>query len=94
MVRTMKEIALEAIRIQDASNLCGLAQSFAEVMIELGNAVADRNRHPVARLWAAKLDSLANGECLCERCVSQFAIVYSKCRELAELLDHEERNER
>jgi hypothetical protein len=57
----LAELAREAISIQDACNLCGLAQRFAEVMIELGdcNGTGPRNQHPIARMWIDKFCSLA-----------------------------------
>lgn len=35
MSRTLQELAKEAWTVQDASNLCGVAQSFARAMVDL-----------------------------------------------------------
>ena len=62
-----KALLADAWAIQDACNLCGLVQSFAQVMKKL--AEIDRthenigtswcNSNAVARLWIDKLQSLA-----------------------------------
>jgi len=60
-MRTLKELAQEALEIQNACNLCGLAQRFAKVMIELGeytNGTEARNTHPIVSLWLDKFNSL------------------------------------
>ena len=57
----MVELAKEAYSIQDACNLCGLAQRFAEVMVELGtHEDCPRNQHPVAKMWIDKFCHLAH----------------------------------
>ena len=62
--RTLKELAQEALDVQDACNLSGLAQRFAKVMIELNVLVPDsteaRNSHPIVLLWLDKFNSLAH----------------------------------
>jgi len=61
-MRTLKELANEALQVQNASNLCGVAQSFAKAMIDLGEhckGTDDRNKHPIAILWLDKMNSLA-----------------------------------
>lgn len=61
-MKTLKELAAEALDIQNACNLCGLAQRFAQVQIELGqytDGTDARNTHPVTRLWLDKMNSLA-----------------------------------
>jgi hypothetical protein len=57
-------LAKEALAIQDACNLCGLAQRFAKVNSELiGHAQCTgttwRNQHPVIKLWIDKFQHLA-----------------------------------
>ena len=57
-----RRLAEEAGSIQNACNGCGLAQRFAEVMIELnrGNlGTSAINQHPVVKLWLDKFQSLA-----------------------------------
>lgn len=60
-MRTLKELAIEAIEMQNACNLCGLAQRFAKVMVELGDhtkGTTERNTHPIVTLWLDKFASL------------------------------------
>lgn len=62
MARTLKELAKEALAVQDACNLSGVAHGFARAMVDLGehtNGTAERNRHPVAVLWAEKIAHLS-----------------------------------
>jgi hypothetical protein len=60
-MKTFKELYQEAIDVQDASNACGVAQTFARVMIDLGyitNGTCNRNKHLITTLWLNKLCSL------------------------------------
>jgi hypothetical protein len=56
------ELACEAYSIQDACNTCGLAQRFAEVLIELGcdSSTCGRNQHPITKIWIDKFCHLAH----------------------------------
>jgi len=61
---SLQALAQEALAIQDACNGCGLAQRFAEVVLELrrrGESISTAwvNQHPVTRLWIDKFASLA-----------------------------------
>lgn len=65
---TLKELATEAIVVQDAVNMTGLAYRFARVVDELKAALRENgqpndtghvNRHPVVRLWVSKMHELA-----------------------------------
>lgn len=61
-MRTLKELAQEALDIQTACNLCGLAQSFARMMKELGEHVKGTdalNTHAITRLWVDKMAHLS-----------------------------------
>lgn len=61
MSKTLKQLAQEAISVQNACNLCGVAQSFAKAMIDLGDhtkGTDERNTHPVSILWADKIAAL------------------------------------
>ena len=67
--KTIQELARDAITVQDASNILGLARSFGlEVLPDLRKALETAgvygndaiNEHPVTRLWASKLHDLAN----------------------------------
>lgn len=61
MPRTLKELAKEALDVQDACNLSGVAHGFARAMTDLGEhtrGTDERNKHPVAVLWADKIAHL------------------------------------
>lgn len=58
----------DALSVQDASNLCGVAQSFAEILCRLmEQASAEHlgtrwvNQHPIAVLFIYKMADLAGG---------------------------------
>ena len=61
--KTLKGLAQDALDVQNACNLCGIAQSFAQAMIDLGEycpqGTQERNTHPITRVWLDKLNSLA-----------------------------------
>ena len=61
--RTLRQLAQEALDVQNACNLCGVAQSFARAMIDLhGHCPAgtdERNTHPITIAWLDKMNSLA-----------------------------------
>lgn len=62
MSKTLKQLAQEALDVQDACNLCGVAQAFARAMRDLGdytNGTDERNRHPITVVWLDKMNSLA-----------------------------------
>jgi hypothetical protein len=60
---SLRELAQDALDMQDACNLCGVAQDFAKAMLELGEhcpeGTKQRNTHPVTKLWVDKLISLS-----------------------------------
>ena len=59
--KTLKELAQDALAVQDASNLCGVAQSFARAMIDLGSytgSTYERNWHCIVTVWLDKMNSL------------------------------------
>ena len=61
MSKTIKELAQEALDVQNACNLTAVIQSFARAMIDLGKHVKGtdaRNSHPVTVLWADKVAHL------------------------------------
>ena len=67
MARTLKELAKEALAVQDACNLSGVAQGFARCMSDLCALVPDtgeRNEHPIAILWADKIAHLTGTQYL------------------------------
>jgi len=62
MSRTLKELAQEAIDVQNACNACGVVQAFARMMIDLGphtNGTSERNKHPIVVAYLSKLADLA-----------------------------------
>lgn len=67
MTVTLSELAKQAIQIQDACNPLGLTKSFAEAIQDLGDLMRAKGNfstrdlcyHPVFRLWASKIHSLA-----------------------------------
>lgn len=64
-MRTLKELAKEALDVQDACNLSGVVHAFSRAMTDLGQHVQGteaRNRHPVAILYASKIASLTGCE--------------------------------
>lgn len=61
-MKALKELAQEALDVQNACNLCGVAQTFARAMIDLGehcSGTDERNTHPITIVWLDKLNSLA-----------------------------------
>jgi len=62
-MKTIKQLAKEALDAQNACNLCGVAQSFAKAMINLGahcpSGTTERNTHPITIVWLDKMNSLA-----------------------------------
>jgi hypothetical protein len=59
---SLKELAQEALDVQNACNLSGVAQSFARVLVVLGpltNGTEARNAHPIVRVYLDKMVSLA-----------------------------------
>ena len=66
IMRTIKELAQEAIDVQSGCNLTGIAYSFAEALKDLrviaraeGWESTDKlNRHPICVLWSSKIASL------------------------------------
>lgn len=65
MSEELKELAKEALAVQDACNLSGVAQSFARAMSKLRKLGFDTdgcNHHAITRLYLDKLCSLAGME--------------------------------
>ncbi len=60
-MKTIKELAQEAIDVQDACNLSGVVFSFARAMTDMCEHVSGtdaRNTHPICVLWADKIAHL------------------------------------
>lgn len=67
-MRTLSELAQQALTIQDACNPLGLTKGYAEALQELTDILRASGSsfdtaaicaHPINRLWASKLHSLA-----------------------------------
>lgn len=83
--RTLSILALEAIAIQNASNLCGLVQGWHRAMLALRDIMPTNealSRHPINKMWAAKVYSLACSEPLDENSQREYGMAYQWC------LDH------
>ncbi len=62
-IQDLRELAREALGVQDACNLSGVVHAFSRVMKALGDAPECtgtdwKNRHPIAILFASKIASL------------------------------------
>ncbi len=58
-VRSLVELAREALAVQDACNLFGVVRSYARALSRLWSLLPEAgteaiNRHPIAQLWADK----------------------------------------
>lgn len=66
-MRTIQELAREALQIQNACNPLGLTKGFAEATQDLAEILRARGefstdaicKHPIYRLWASKMHDLA-----------------------------------
>ena len=61
MARTIKELASEALRVQDACNLWAVVNGFSRALGDLDEhckGSTERDNHPVAKLWADKVTHL------------------------------------
>lgn len=63
-MKTMKQLADDAIHVQDACNLIAVANSFASVTKEVRDRLAEScqecgtdaiRNHPIVQLWASKI---------------------------------------
>jgi hypothetical protein len=64
-MRTLQELAQEAIDIQNACNPLGLSKGYAKALQELRELLEQQGytdvlcKHPINQLWASKLHDLA-----------------------------------
>ena len=67
-MRTLQDLAKEALQVQDACNLSGVVHGFSRAVTELreilratgGDLSTDSvNTHPICRMWASKIHELA-----------------------------------
>lgn len=66
-MRTLQQLAREALDVQDACNLLGVSKGFARSLQELADVLRAANlpsdtptvnNHPIARLWASKIHDM------------------------------------
>lgn len=77
-----KKWANDAILVQDACNLSGVAISFARMLREMCDADMDttkRNTHPLSILFSSKIASLTGSESML-----QFSKAYEYAKKVAE----------
>jgi hypothetical protein len=67
-MRTLKELAQEALQVQNASNILGITRSYAIALVDLKEALAAAgqpcgsdalNLHPINHVWVSKISSLS-----------------------------------
>lgn len=71
-MRTIKELAAEALLVQDASNLKGIVAGFHRALCDLDVALLERagagcnivslRQHPIVRLWISKINDMTFGD--------------------------------
>ena len=68
-MRTLEQLAQEALNVQDACNLSGVVHGFARAIGDLRELFPDKgtdfiNRHPICQLWADKIAHLTGTQSL------------------------------
>ena len=67
-MRTLKDLAAEALAVQDASNIFGITNSYAKALWDLKKALEAENKpcgsddinvHPINHLWVSKIADLS-----------------------------------
>lgn len=81
-MKTLKQLANDALAVQDACNLSGVVHSFSRAMSDLrdvvpGEGTAFYNRHPVAVLYANKIADMTGCESL-----ANFSAAFDACMAL------------
>lgn len=86
-MKTMKELAAEALMVQDACNGFAIANSYGKAMTNLRETLQSLGepvdtdslrQHPVNRLWASKIHDLAG---LGLSNMDRFSEAYQWCQE-------------
>ena len=83
MTKTIKQLAQDALNVQDACNLSGVVHGFSRAMSDLCTLVpntGERNTHPIAILWADKIAHLTGIQDLGNSVTMR---AYDACHELA-----------
>lgn len=88
--QTVKQAAQAALDVQNASNLSGVARSFAMVTETLWDEARRQNKgtdfvnqHPIAQLFIDKMASLARIQGIDANSVTVFSKAYDECGRLA-----------
>jgi hypothetical protein len=83
----------DALHVQSACNLSGIAASFADAMSAIcneanrvGQGTDWKNNHPIARLYAEQIAYLSGGGCTSNS--STFSAAYDHCCEIAGMAHH------
>jgi hypothetical protein len=84
-MKTLKELAQEAIDVQDACNLSGVVHGWHRAMEDLCDILRDsgtdgRNTHPINQMWASKCHDLAR---MGTSDWEQYSKAYDACKKLA-----------
>lgn len=66
-MKTLRQLAQDALDVQDASNLSGVVKGFDQAIADLKGNLPNLgsyqiNNHPIVRIWVDKLASLAGLE--------------------------------
>ncbi len=78
--RTLAQLAQEALDVQDACNLSGVAQGFGRAMVDLRRALNDGHAirtHAITVLWLDKLADMTNRN-------ADYGSAYAECLTLTE----------
>ena len=87
-MRTLQDLAREALQVQDACNLSGVVHGFSRAITELreilrNDGIVDTamiNQNPICCLWASKIHDLARMG-LSDH--EAFRVAYNACEEIA-----------
>jgi hypothetical protein len=82
-MKSLRDLAQEALDVQDACNLSGVVHGFSRAITRLRELLPQAgtkeiNRHPICVLWSGKIASLTNSDDF-----SNFNSAYDKVVELA-----------
>ena len=59
-MKSLKQLAEEALQVQDACNLVALSGEFHRVLLALQYYKVNVREHPITRVWLDKMASLAD----------------------------------
>jgi hypothetical protein len=83
--QSLADVAREAIAVQNACNLSGVAHSFLDAIATIRNSASgtrEVNTHPIVTLYISKLASLNGTDCLCGDCMDSFSRAMDACKKL------------